>query len=235
MCFACAGRADPVCCPIAQKGQFAIVPVEWKIQETWSTEGLWDRALLGWVCAWRVTRQCWADKPWRQQSLLPWECVLSPLAQGAAMPGAPAKAMDSLLKLARTLTSSCWIFTSHLSFYWVLIGVWLHCSRTGLEADALWCESCGTEATVALGDSPEDAMVQGESWVSTDREEIAGECKETALCWLQAAQGSLKATCGGEKTHCSREAESQGSFDPSVTRSERYTGTWVSTETRNNA
>lgn len=35
---------------------------------------------------------------------------------------------------------------------------------------------------MALGDSPEDALMQGESWLSIDREEAAGEYKEAALC-----------------------------------------------------
>lgn len=45
-----------------------------------------------------------ADKPWRQQELLLWECVLLPLAQGTEVPAAPAKAVDRLWELAQTLT-----------------------------------------------------------------------------------------------------------------------------------
>lgn len=35
---------------------------------------------------------------------------------------------------------------------------------------------------MALGDNPEDVTVQGESWVSSDREEVAEEHEEAALC-----------------------------------------------------
>lgn len=35
---------------------------------------------------------------------------------------------------------------------------------------------------MALGDSPQDAMLQGEYWVSIDREQGAGEYREAALC-----------------------------------------------------
>lgn len=89
----------------------------------------------------------------------------------------------------------------YLHHIWVFAGycAWFHGPLTGLEADAHWCESCGTEAAVALGDSPEDALMQGESWLSIDREEAAGEYKEAALCWPHTVQGSLKARHGAEE------------------------------------
>lgn len=53
-------------------------------------------------------------------------------------------------------------------------------------------ESCGTEATMVFGYSPGDPIMRGKSWVSIDREGVAGEYREAGLCLPMLLSGRLE-------------------------------------------
>lgn len=56
--------------------------------------------------------------------------------------------------------------------------------------------------------SPEDPIMQGKSWVSIDREGVAGEHREAGLCLPMLLRGPLEPqVVAGKQTHCSREAQ----------------------------